>query len=298
MCVPTFSSGRKRSFAFTTTIPRRWLTPRGTFLRGFTPRIDQMGLRKKRMASTQKEWADSEIDFRIVLPDGTIKHLHSIAHPVIESGDEVLGTVMDVTERKRAEEKLRQTEADLLEAQRISQTGSWKLAVSSGTVTVSPQIFRIFGVKPDEDTSTVEFWLSRNHIEDQRRIEELFERSRIQKTDYEADYRIVLPDGAIKHLHAVGHPVLNEAGDLVAFVGTTMDITERKQREEALRRSEGYLAEAQKLTNTGSWAVRGPQMENAQGAAGQGHEMLPRIGWNASYWSKEMYRIFGFDPGP
>src|SRR5580692_2366077 len=102
------------------------------------PRFEQ---RKKRLAFTQKEWADSEIDFRIVLPDGTIKHLHSIAHPVIESGDEVVGTVMDVTERKRAEEKLRQTEADLLEAQRISQTGSWKLDVSSGKVIVSPQIF-------------------------------------------------------------------------------------------------------------------------------------------------------------
>jgi PAS domain S-box-containing protein len=190
------------------------------------PKFEQ---RKKRMASTQKEWADSEIDFRIVLPDGTIKHLHSIAHPVIESGDEVVGTVMDVTERKHAEEKLRQTEADLLEAQRISQTGSWKLDVSSGTVTVSPQIFRIFGVKPDEDRSTVEFWLSRNHIEDQKRIQELFEKSRVQKTDYEADYRIVLPDGAIKHLHAVGHPVLNESGDLVEFVGTAMDVTEQAQ---------------------------------------------------------------------
>src|ERR1700746_822876 len=70
------------------------------------PKFEQ---RKTRMASTQRERADSEIDFRIVLPDGTIKHLHSIAHPVIESGDEVVGTVMDVTERKRAEEKLRQT---------------------------------------------------------------------------------------------------------------------------------------------------------------------------------------------
>jgi PAS domain S-box-containing protein len=259
------------------------------------PKMEQ---RKKRMASTQKEWADSEIDFRIVLPDGTIKHLHSIAHPVIESGDEVVGTVMDVTERKRAEEKLRQTEADLLEAQRISQTGSWKLDVSSGAVTVSPQIFRIFGVKPDEDTSTVEFWLSRNHIEDQKRIQELFEKSIIQKTNYDADYRIVLPNGAIKHLHAAGHPVLSESGDLVEFVGTAMDITERKQREEALRRNEGYLAEAQKLTHTGSWAVRVPQLENPQREAGQEHEVFPRFGWNASYWSKEMYRIFGFDPGP
>src|ERR1700747_2092361 len=194
--------------------------------------------------------------------------------------------------------ELRRREAYLVEAQRISQTGSWKLNVSSGTVTVSPQIFRIFGVKPDEDASTVEFCLSRNHPEDQRRIQELFEKSRIQKIDYDADYRIVLPDGAIKHLHAVGHPVLNESGDLVEFVGTTMDITERKQREEALQRSEGYLAEAQKLTHTGSWAVRVPQMENAQREAGQGLAVLPRSGWNTSYWSKEMYRIFGLDPDP
>jgi len=190
------------------------------------PRFAQ---RKKRLASAQKEWTDSKIDFRIVLPDGTIKHLQSIAHPVIESGDEIVGTVMDVTERICTEEKLRRSEADLLEAQRISQTGSWKLDVSSGKVIVSPQIFRIFGVKPDEGMSTPEFWLNRNHPEDAKRIQELFERSTIQKTNYDADYRIVLPDGSIKHLHAVGHPVLNESGDLVEFVGTAIDVTEQAQ---------------------------------------------------------------------
>jgi PAS domain S-box-containing protein len=76
------------------------------------------------------------------------------------------------------------------------------------------------------------------------------------------------------------------------------DITQRKRAEEALRRSEAYLAEAQKLTHTGSWAVQVPQMENAQGEAGQGLAVLPRFGWNASYWSKEMYRIFGLGPDP
>jgi len=121
------------------------------------------------------------------------------------------------------------TENALVLIEKFSTSGSWKLDVSSGTVTVSPQIFRIFGVKPDEDTSTVEFWLSRNHLEDQKRIQELFERSMVQKTHYDADYRIVLPDGTIKHLHAVGHPVLNESGDLVEFVGTAMDITEQHE---------------------------------------------------------------------
>jgi PAS domain S-box-containing protein len=188
--------------------------------------------------------ADLVQDYRIVLPDGTVKHIHAIGHLVLdETGNiiEGVGTDMDVTERKRAEEQLRRSEADLLEAQRISQTGSWKHDVLSGTVIVSPEVFRIFGVKPDEDTSTTEFWLSRNHPDDQNRIRELFERAEIEKTDYEADYRIVLPDGAIKHLHAIGHPILNDSGELVEFIGTAMDITERKQAEDKIREHEVEL---------------------------------------------------------
>jgi PAS domain S-box-containing protein len=200
---------------------------------------------------------DFDFEHRLWMTDGSIKHLRVVGRPSKdESGSwELVGAVMDVSDRKRTEERLRRSEADLLEAQRLSQTGSWKLDVSSGTVTVSPQVFRIFGVKPDEETSAPEFWFGRNHPEDQKRIRELFERSTIQKTDYDADYRIVLPDGAIKHLHAVGHPVLNESGDLVEFVGTTMDVTEQvqtrtalekalqeiKQRNEALRASEHNL---------------------------------------------------------
>src|SRR5467141_1628940 len=190
----------------------------------------------------------------------------------------------DITQRKRAEEKLRRSEADLLDAQRMSRTGSLKVDISSGTVTGSPQVFRIFGVMPGEDTSTPDFWLGRTHPDDQKRVRELFDRSITQKTDFDADYRIVLPDGAIKYLHSIGRPSFNESGNLVEFGGTIIDITERKQREEALRRSEGYLAEAQKLTHTGSWAAHVYQTEN--------------VSWSNFYWSEELYRIFGFDPGP
>jgi PAS domain S-box-containing protein len=186
----------------------------------------------ERIEKSRREKSDFVQDYRVVLTDGTVKHIHGIGHPLLdESGNitEYVGSDVDVTELKRTEEKLRRSEADLLEAQRISQTGSWKLDVSSGKVTVSPQIFRMFGVKPDEDTSKVDFWLSRNHVEDQTRIQELFEKSLNQKTDYDADYRIVLPDGTIKHLHAVGHPVFNESGELAEFVGTAIDVTEQAQ---------------------------------------------------------------------
>src|SRR5258705_6028445 len=151
-------------------------------------------------------------------------------------------------ELTRANEDLQNTQAELLEAQRLSHTGSWKHEISSGKVTVSPEVYRIFGVTADEDASATEFWLNRNHPEDGKRIRELFERSEIQKTDYQADYRIVLPGGAVKYLHAIGHPVLNESGELVEFVGTVMDVPAAKQAEEKIRQSERELRQLIDLT--------------------------------------------------
>ena len=198
-----------------------------------------------------------DFEHRLRMPDGSIKHLRVVGRPSKdESGSlEFVGAVMDFTDRKGAEEELRRSEAFFLEAQRISQTGSWKLDLSSGMVTASPQMLRMYGVNPDEDTSIFELWFSRSHPEDQKRMLDLFERSKAQKTDYDADYRIVLPDGAVKHIHTIGHPVLNDLGDVVEFVGTNRDDTQQvrtrealekalqeiKQRNEALRASEHNL---------------------------------------------------------
>ncbi|HTF65994.1 MAG TPA: PAS domain-containing protein, partial [Edaphobacter sp.] len=216
--------------------------------------------RRAKMVYTQNRWVNPEIGFRIVLADGTIKHLHSIAQPAMDESGEIInvvGTIMDVTERKRAEEKVRRSEESLLEAQRLSHMGSWRHDVASGTVIVSPEIYRIFGVQPDEDTSSAEFWFSRNHPEDQRRIQELFERCESQKTEYESDYRIVLNDGTIKHLHAVGYPVVSQSGELIEMMGTIMDVTEHKRAEEErerLRQLETELAHINRVTMLGELA--------------------------------------------
>jgi len=114
-------------------------------------------------------------------------------------------------------------------------------------------MFRIFGLDRQEEPSSEEFW-QLVHLDDRDRVRERVEREAHDKKEYVDEYRIVLGDGSVKHILDIGHPVFNGAGDVVEFVGTTVDVTERKRAEETLRRSEGYLAEAQRLTHTGSWA--------------------------------------------
>jgi PAS domain S-box-containing protein len=191
-----------------------------------------------------------DFEHRLLMPDGSVKHLHVLAHGLeTSSGNlEFVGAVTDVTGAKQSEEALRRSEAYLLEAQRLSHTGSWQLDVTSGVVTVSPEIHRIFGSSPDEDSSNAEFWCNRIHPEDRKGAQELFERNKIQKTEYQADYRIVLSDGTTKHLHVIGHPVLNESGDLIEFVGTSIDITEAKRAEGRIRQSDSEFRQFLDLT--------------------------------------------------
>ena len=92
-----------------------------------------------------------------------------------------------------------------------------------------------------------------------RRID-LFQRAEIEKTEFQVDYRIILPDGTIKHLHTIGHPILNESGDLVEFVGTAMDVTERKQADEERERLHQVQADLAIVESHGGrlWAAGGP----------------------------------------
>ena len=234
---------------------------------------------KETVERASQDGKDFEHEYRLVMPDGSVKHVHVVAHAERDQSGELefVGAVMDTTESKRAEKKLRRSEESLLEAQKLSHTGSWRHDVASGAVIVSPEVFRIHGLKPDDDASNPKFFFSRIHPEDRKRVVDLFERAELEKIEFQVDYRIVLPDATIKHLHTIGHPILDESGELVEFVGTAMDVTAAKQAEESLRRSEGYLADAQRLTGTGSWA------------------------WNVAtrqgvYWSQENYRLLGFDP--
>jgi len=182
---------------------------------------------------------DFEYEHRLQMLDQSIKYLHIVAHGTRDEDGrlEYVGAVQDVTARRLAEEELRRSEAELHEAQRLSHTGSWKLDLSSGSFSVSPEVLRIFAVNPDEEIASPDFWFGRIHHEDRQRVREHFERCVAERLEYEADYRIVLPDGTIKYQHAIGHPVLDQSGALREFLGTAMDVTEQVEARVALEKA-------------------------------------------------------------
>ena len=184
--------------------------------------------------------SDFEVDYRLLLPNGAAKYIHVIGHPVVNaSGDviEIVGTAMDVTERKRAEDALRESEAFLLEAQRLTRTCSWRHEVLSGKVTVSAEGFAIFGIEPEDDASSVDFYHRRKHPKDRPEVEQAYAAALLRKTELEADFRIVLPDGTIKNIRSMGHPILDERGDVVEFVGASIDVTEHHRARADLEKA-------------------------------------------------------------
>jgi PAS domain S-box-containing protein len=219
-----------------------------------------------------------EIESRLRRSDGTYRWFLSRCYPLVDRSGHILGwygSDTDIHDRKVAEEKLRQSETYLAEAQRLTKTGSWAYKAGGSPLYWSEETFRMWGFDPQQGTPDRETVLQRIHPEDRETVRERGENAVRTKTDWYDEFRIVLSNGTVKHIHAIGHLVFSANGELIEVVGTHVDVTESKRAEEALRRSEGYLAEAQRLSQTGSWASR--------------------IG-EIRYLSEECYRVLGFDP--
>jgi len=151
------------------------------------------------------------------------------------------GVTTDIEDRKRAEEALRGSEAYLAEAQRLSQTGSWAWSPDQDIRYWSEECYRVLSFDPQDGLPRFEDFFQRIHPDDQPGFRELIETAIREKAEWEADYRIVHPDGPVRDIHVLAHPVLSTSGHLVEFVGTVIDVTERKRAEEERRRSEMEL---------------------------------------------------------
>jgi PAS domain S-box-containing protein len=150
------------------------------------------------------------------------------------------------------EKRLQRSEAYLAEAQRLTHTGSWGWRVAGReALHLSEEWYRIYGFDPENGPPVFEEHLQRTHPEDRAKWQRALDRATAEKSDYEVEFRILLPDGSVKYIHTVGRPVLNASGDLAQFVGSSTDISERKLAEAALRQAQVDLAHVSRVTTMG-----------------------------------------------
>jgi PAS domain S-box-containing protein len=198
---------------------------------------------------------------RIVRPDGELRYVRCVGIPVVEG--EVLkgflGTAMDVTEQELLTQELERQQAYLTEAQRLTHTGSWAWNVSDRkTVHVSEEWYRIFGFDPAGGASTWEKRVERIHPDDRFHWKSTVERAIGEKADFDVIFRIVLPEGVVRWIHTVGHPVLTANGELAQFIGSSTDITVLKsaeQEHDKLRQLEADLAHIDRVSTLGEMAA-------------------------------------------
>jgi PAS domain S-box-containing protein len=216
-------------------------------------------------------------EIRKIRKDGSVLWVRENAKAMLRGDGTpvVLVACENITQRKEAEDALRQSEAYLAQAQELSRTGSFGLSPATDEIFWSRETFRIFQCDPAMQPN-LGFVFQRIHPEDRDAVRKTLDRAFREAEDFDHEYRLLMPDGSIKYLHSVARAVRRASGR-IEFAGAVTDVTIAKETEKRLRRSEAYLAEAQRLSHTSSWAWDVRRQEFA-------------------YRSAELYRLFGFEP--
>lgn len=193
-------------------------------------------------------------EVRKIRKDGSLLWVRENAKAVRRpDGFLVLVACEDITERRRTEDALRQSEMYLAEAQRISHTGSFGWRIPSGELIWSAETYRIFECDPSVEP-TVELALQRVHPDDREFVRQLLERVMLEQTDWDVEHRLLMSDGRVKDVRAVAHAVRDGAGNL-EFIGVVMDVTASRKAAQELSRARAELAHVMRVTTLGELAA-------------------------------------------
>jgi PAS domain S-box-containing protein len=261
---------------------------------------------KETIERVSREGSQFDIEHRLLMPDGSVKHLHVVAKPIktkmrmlefvgsvmditerkknqealheTKAILEFVGAVMDVTEQKKVEENLRETRTVLEFALRSGKIGDWDLDLANDTSRRSLRHDQCFGYDqpiPEADWG-METFVKHLHPEDRSRVEGSLRHAVTNLEDWGSEFRVIWPDETVHWLAAYGSIYRTSERKATRMLGVVMDITEKKNTEEALRSSEEKLEEAQRLAHVGYWERD--------------------LNTDIITWSDETYRIYGRPP--
>jgi two-component system cell cycle sensor histidine kinase/response regulator CckA len=215
-----------------------------------------------------------EMEYRLRCAGGEYRWLINHGTPLYREGDFVgfIGSCIDITEQKLIEERLRASEVQLTDAQRLAKVGSWERRIDTAISRWSDENRRILGVSNDAPANFSTF-INCVHPKDREKVLEVDRQVRTNGGPGDVQYRILRPDGEVRFVHSVLEALRNDQGIAVRIVGATQDVTERVKAWELLRESEEHLKKAERLAQVGHWQLDLPA--------------------NRVSGSEEMYRIFG-----
>jgi PAS domain S-box-containing protein len=232
-----------------------------------------------------REKTDFEVDFRVALPDGSIRHIHSVGHPVVNGDGEVLeliGTHIDVTEQHTAKEALQKAFDEIKKSEDRLRlvidtipTLVWRAGPEGIPDFLNQPALDYTGIALDQAATA---WPRAFHPDDKKGMLQKWSAIRESGMRGGLEARLRRFDGEYRWFLFQAEPLRDESGNIVKWYGSATDIEDRKQTENALRQSEAYLAQAQRLSHTGTFGWRVTTGENT--------------------WSTETFRIFGYDEVP
>lgn len=224
------------------------------------------------------EGREYDLEYRIITSNGKEKYIYEKVKVLLSENRKpakIIGVMQDITERKIIENDLRVLGENSNQVQRMSGTGSWKYDVLKDEFYGTEEMYKIYGINPQDFTKDFKNALKLVHPEDQVKLQSALEQHLAGKS-CEIEYRILQPDGTVKFVIAKAEPQFNERKEVIAVLGTLQDITEKKVLEEELRKNSYIISKTEALAHVGSWEM---DVVNKK-----------------IYWSEEAYRIYGIAP--